>query len=146
MKNNPTPKTAFIFLIIVIFLIQISTATFPRYKEEPEYILNSCANHDGTCQDIPDYLCVVDKAWTPMDPITTYCNQFLETKPGCCSIRNARQIMYRQMFECTSICKDSGQCDCDTDLTTCNPIGNGWDWIKAPGYCTESYDFFQLYS
>ena len=105
-----------------------------------------CANHDGTCQDILESECDPEKGWTLVSD-ADFCNQLEECQVGCCSIRGSKQILAKQKWECTSLCKDSGQCDCDTatvkGLDTCNPMGDGWDWDPNIAACPQAYNYIK---
>ncbi len=102
------------------------------------YKVIAIANQDGTCQDLPNYLYDPDKAWNMVSE-TQFCNQVEQVRKGCCSIRGRYQILKKEKYECTSLCKESGQCNCDLDFITCDPMGHGWYWWKKSSVCPETY-------
>ena len=137
-------KKTTIMIIILLILITLSTFMMAYYYfgvvSSISYKVISISNQDGTCQDLPNYLYDPEKGWNMVSE-SKYCNEVEEANLGCCSLRDKFQKLEKQEDECISLCKESGQCNCDLDFKTCDPKGKGWNWWKIASTCPESYPY-----
>jgi len=143
-------KTKLLIILIILIITLISITILAQKKSHQRSIFGliapktykviAIANQDGTCQDLPHYLYDPDKAWNMVSE-SAYCNEVDQVSKGCCLIRGRYQKLNKEQYECTSLCKESGQCNCDLDFKTCDPKGQGWDWWEFAPTCPETYPY-----
>lgn len=120
-------------LIILISILIVSAIIFViAQNTEPMIIPACCASEDGYCKDIGVKVgesgCGSEYDKYTFISNEKFCNRLSEecVLPGKCYIRGKLQEKPKQYYACVALCKESGECECSGDLTTCT---GDFDWV-----------------